>query len=343
VKLAQITGARAAAVADKPMPRIRGTYALVKVIVAPMCNEHIAYSDLIFRDRNRLDSLGHEAAGEIVEAGPDSRFAAGDRVVVLSGYPCGRCPLCRGGCYAHCESTVNPLVECDSPSGECAFAQYMIKDEWLLVPIPEGMSYEHASMACCGLGATFTALENMAVAAGETVLVTGLGPVGLGAILNARARGARVIGAARNAYRSQLARELGAAAVVDPRDGGALQQIRDLTGGRGVDCAIECTAVPAYQRLLLDATRRKGRVTFLAESGELAVHIDNDIIQKGLTVFGSLDLYLSHVPKMMDTIAALGPLIDRFITHRFPLDAVRDAWELQLTGDCGKIVLYPWS
>jgi threonine dehydrogenase-like Zn-dependent dehydrogenase len=337
-----LTGLRQCELRAKPMPRIRGSFALIKIHVAPMCNEHHAYAAFDFRDRNRADSLGHEAAGEVVEVGSASRFRPGDRVVALSGYPCGRCEVCSSGAYAHCPTPVNPLVECDSESGECCFAQYMIKADHLLVPIPDAMSYEHAAMACCGLGATFTALETMHTGSTDTLLVTGLGAVGLGAIINAVMRGTRVIAAGRSPYRTALARRLGAHAVVDPRDGGAVGQIRALTGGRGVDCAVECSAAAMYQRLALDAVARRGRVTFLGESGDLPFHVDRDLIQKGVTLMGSLDLYLHHATAMMRQIARAPSLIDAFITHRLPMSRIAEAWELQLGGECGKVVLYPW-
>lgn len=343
MKVAALDGPGVSRIIEKPMPRIAEDYVLVKVLAAPMCNEHLAYEHWDFRDRNRPDSLGHEAAGEVVEAGPGSGFAAGDRVVVLSGYSCGRCELCVSGRYAHCENTEDPLVVCGSESGECGFAQYMIKREHLLVRIPEGMSYEHAAMACCGMGATYTAMENMAVGAGDTVLVTGLGQVGLGAVVNGRARGARVICAGRNPYRRALARELGAELVVDLGGGDALGAVREFTAGKGVDHVIDCSAQASYQRFGLDAVGRGGRVTFLGESGELSIHVDRDLIQKGVTLYGSLDLYLQHAPGLLDVIARTGPLIDRLVTHSFGLDEIEEAWRTQLTKECGKIVLHPWS
>jgi threonine dehydrogenase-like Zn-dependent dehydrogenase len=343
MKVVELTERRRCELRSKPLPRIRGSYVLLKIHVAPMCNEHHAYAAFDFRDRNRPDSLGHEAAGEVVEAGPGSRFRPGDRVVALSGYPCGRCDICGSGAYAHCPTPVNPLDECNSESGECCFAQYMIKADRLLLPIPDDMSYEHAAMACCGLGATFTALENMRVGSTDTLLVTGLGPVGLGAIINAVMRGTRVIAAGRSPARTELARRLGALAVIDPRDPDAVAQLRALTGGRGVDCAVECSAAPMYQRLALDAVARRGRVTFLGESGELPFHVDRDLIQKGVTLMGSLDLYLEHATPMMRLIARASSLIDAFITHRLPLSRIAEGWELQLRGECGKIVLYPWE
>lgn len=344
MRVAALDGPGACRVIEKPLPRIAEDYVLVKTIVAPMCNEHLAYRDWDFRDRNRWDSLGHEVAGEVVEARPDSPFRPGDRVVALSGYPCGHCRMCVSGRYAHCTRPENPLVVCGSQSGECGFAQYMIKRERLLARIPDGMSYEHASMACCGMGSTYTAMRNAEVGAGETVLVTGLGQVGLGAVVNGAARSARMICAGRSPYRRDLARQLGAELVVDLGDREqALAAVASFTGGAGVDHVIDCSALAEYQRFGLDAVGRGGTVTFLGESGRLPLHVDRDLIQKGVTLRGSLDLYLQHVPGMFDAISRTGHLIDRLITHLFPLDEIGDAWKLQLSRECGKIILLPWA
>jgi L-iditol 2-dehydrogenase len=265
MKVVHISGKRKCNLIEKPMPRVKENFVLLKIHVAPMCNEYLAYRDFDFRERNKPDSLGHEAAGEIVDVGSAVNLKVGERVVALCGYPCGRCYLCRCGYYSHCKNIQDPLKICDSESGDCSFAEYMLKQDWLLLPIPEGMSYEHASMACCGLGPTFGAMQIMNVSVPSTVLITGLGPVGLGGVINGIFRGARVIGVARNSYRRSLARDLGAELVLDPGDENALQIILDATDGEGVDCAIECSSGSDYQRLALDATRRKGKVTFLAE------------------------------------------------------------------------------
>lgn len=342
MSVAALEAPRRAGLITKPVPRVLGDYVLVKVHVAPMCNEHHAYANWDFRDRNRPDSLGHEAAGEVVEAGPESSWSPGDRVVALSGYPCGGCHLCREGRYAHCQGTINPLPLNGSLSGEAGFAQYLIKPGWLLVAIPNAISYEHASMACCGLGATYTALEDMEVAAGETVLVTGLGQVGLGAVINSVARGARVLAVARHPYRLDLARRLGAEVVLGLDDPDLRRRVLDLTDGRGVDAAIECSAGQRYQRLGLDVLRRGGRMTFLGESGELVVDVDRDIIQKAVSLRGSLDLNLHHAAGVIDVISRSAGAIDEFITHRLPMSRISEAWETQLAGECGKIILYPW-
>jgi threonine dehydrogenase-like Zn-dependent dehydrogenase len=343
MRTVRITGRRACELADKPDPSIDGNYALLKVQVAPMCNEYIAYQDQVYLERNRPDSLGHEMAGEVVEAGPGTSVRVGDRVVALCGFPCGRCEICRTGHYAHCADTENPLELCKSPSGECGFAQYAIKPDWMLLPIPDDVSYEHASMACCGLGPTFGAMQRMRVDAFDTVLITGLGAVGLGGVINAKFRGATVIGVARTPYRAALARDLGCDVVLDPQDGDVRERVMAITGGRGVDAAIDCSGQHVYQRLAIDVVGRMGCVAFLAEPGEIRVNVDADLVQKGVTILGSLDINRGDAERLMTMIRAIPEQIDRFITHRYPLRDITDAFERQIARECGKVILYPWD
>jgi threonine dehydrogenase-like Zn-dependent dehydrogenase len=343
MKTVQIDGRHECSIVEKPAPRVEGDYVLMKVLVAPMCNEYVAYDDLVFLERNRPSSLGHEVAGEVVTAPPSSSLEPGDRVVALCGFPCGECEECRRGFYSHCGSPENPLEACDSPSGECGFAQYAIKPDWLVVPVPDGVSLEHASMACCGLGPTFGAMERMGVDASSTVLVTGLGAVGLGGIVNARYRGATVFGVTRTPYRAELARALGCDHVIDPSDGDPRRQIDALTGGRGVDAAIECSGRATYQRLAIDTVTRMGAVTFLAEPGVIELHVDDDLVQRGVTIQGSLDINRNDAERVLAMIAEIPDQIERFITHRYPLERVAEAFERQLRWECGKIVLYPWG
>ncbi|MDA0632745.1 zinc-binding dehydrogenase [Nonomuraea sp. MCN248] len=342
MKVAQITGPRACALAEKPDPAIRRDYVLLKVEVAPMCNEYVAYRDGVYLERNRPDSLGHEMAGVVADAPEGALLSPGDRVVALCGYPCGTCELCRRGYYSHCATTEDPLEVCKSESGECGFAQYAIKPARLCVPVPDGMPLDHAAMACCGLGPTFGVMRRIGVDSSDTVLITGLGAVGLGGVINARYRGATVIGVARTPYRAELARDLGCAAVLDPRDGDVRERIRALTGG-GVDVAIDCSGRPEYQRLCIDAINRLGTVGFLAEPGELTVRVDDDLVQKGATLMGSLDINLADAGPLLRMISRVPDQIERFITHRYPLDRIGEAFERQSRYECGKIVLYPWS
>jgi L-iditol 2-dehydrogenase len=301
-----------------------------------MCTEYKAY-----KAGNETTVLGHEAAGEVVEIAQPGRVDVGDRVVVMPLNSCGVCGLCLNGDYIHCQNTVDPLAVCGSETGTATYAEYLIKQDWQLLTIPDGMSYDHASMACCGLGPTFGAIHDARVDSFDTVMITGLGPVGLGGVINAKFRGATVFAVESHPYRKSLAKELGADFVFNPGDDMIGESVREVTDGRGIDVGVDCTGVPQAQRLLINAAKRKGSVYLVGEGGGLEVETSKDMIRKGLTIRGSWHWNLSDVPEMFRMISRVGDSIDKQITHRFPLEKVQDAWELQLTGECGKILLDP--
>jgi L-iditol 2-dehydrogenase len=336
MKNVEITGERQVAVVDRPDPRPAEDLVVVRITVAPMCTEYKAY-----RAGHKGAHLGHEAAGEVAAVAQPGRVAVGDRVVAMPLQSCGKCPLCVSGDYIYCRQGRDVAALTGSAWGTATYAEYLVKPDWMLLPIPDDLETRHAAMACCGLGPTFGAMQRLRVDAFDTVLITGMGPVGLGGVINGVYRGARVIAVEGHPYRANLARELGAAAVFDPGDPDAGRKIRELTGGLGVDKAIDCSGVAAAQRLLIEAARRRGEVAFVGEGGELSLHVSNDMLRKGLTLHGSWHFNLADAPRLMQVIRATRAQIDRLVTHTFPLDRVQDAFELQLTGECGKVLLMP--
>ncbi len=263
MKVAAILGPSKAGIVDKLDPKPKDHIVVVKVHSAPLCTEFNA-----FREGKPSDSHGHEAAGEVVAVDRATGVKVGDRVLVQPQNACGRCELCVSGAYIHCQHQEDVLKITGSQAGTATIAQYLLKADWLLTPIPDGLSYDHAAMGCCGLGPTFGAMQLMRVDAFDTVLITGLGPVGLGGVINARYRGARVIGVEANPYRAALAKKLGACAVIDPRDASAVKQVMDLTGGLGADKCVETSGRPETKPFLLDAVARSGQVALVGWSGQ---------------------------------------------------------------------------
>lgn len=338
MKIATITGERRAAIAERPEPHAKDDFVLVKVLIAPMCTEYKQY-----REGQPNDHLGHEAAGEVLAVDATGMVRVGDRVAVMPISACGRCALCRSGDYTHCQQTIDVEKRTANHSATATYAQYLVKQDWLLLALPDDISLEHGSMACCGLGPTFGAMQRMQVDTFDTVLITGMGPVGLGGVINGVQRGARVIAVESHPFRRQLAAELGATAVLDPADDTLPASVLELTGGRGADKAIDCTGVAQAQRLLIDAARRRGQVAFVGEGGALEIQISQDMIRKGLTLHGSWHWNLADAPRMIHLIRQTRSQLDKLITHSFPLSQVQDAFDLQLTGNCGKVLLKPWG
>jgi L-iditol 2-dehydrogenase len=183
----------------------------------------------------------------------------------------------------------------------------------------------------------------MEVNAHDTVLITGLGPVGLGGVINANYLGARIIGVEGQPYRANLAKELGAEVVLDPNDDDLAKQIMDLTGGVGIDKAMDCSGESQAHRLMVDSVRRKGQVSFIGEGSEFPLAVSRDMIRKGLVLRGAWHYNLGDYPKLIKVIEQSADQVDKLITHTFPMSQVQQAWELQSTFECGKVVLHPWK
>jgi L-iditol 2-dehydrogenase len=338
MKVAAMLGNQKGGLAEKPDPKAKGDFVVVKVQSVPMCTEYKG-----FKSGGKGDCLGHEAAGEIVEVDRSSRVKVGDRVVVQPVTSCGRCHLCLRGENIHCQNMRNMHEETGTEAGGATFAQDLEKPDYHMSLIPDDITTEHAGLACCGVGPTFGAMEQMGVNAIDTIMITGMGPVGLGGVINATYRGARTIAVESHPFRANLAKELGATLVLDPNDDDNIGKIMDFTDGVGVDKAVDCSGAAPAQRFLIDAARRKGQVTFVGEGGAVDVHVSSDMIRKGLVLRGNWHYNLAEYPRLLNVIRNNSEKIEKFITHCFPMSDVQSAWELQTTGNCGKVLLDPWS
>lgn len=322
-----------ATVAERADPQARGDVVVVRIDVAPMCTE--------FRSRGdgqHHDVLGHEAAGVVVDAGTSSRVAVGDRVVVMPQYACGRCRYCLRGDHIYCPFPRDVLAETGSSAGTATYAQYVLKPDYLLLPVPDDIPLDRAAAACCLLGPGFHAAERMGVGPFDTVLVGGSGPVGLGAAINARIRGARVLALETNPYRMDLARAIGAEPF-DAFDPATDERILAATGGWGATASVETTGVPTSPARLAALTERLGRLAVIAWGADVTLP---PLVPLGLTVHGCWHWnHARYGDLMWDTIRRGAPLIDAAVTHRFPLDEADAAMDVQQSGLCGKVFLEP--
>ena len=340
MKVAAILGEHQAGLVEVPDPTPKEDWVVVKIHASPMCTEYHA-----FEHGHKTDRLGHEAAGEVVDIAQPGKVEIGDRVVVMPQYPCGKCVLCTDGDYIHCENNYNFEEFVGSRYGSSTMAQYLLKPSWMLPKIPDNVSYEHASLACCALGPSYRAFDEMGVNATHTVLITGIGPVGFGAITNARFRGAKVIAAELIPWRAERARQMGVEAVINPTDEDAVDQIRNLTtDGRGVDFALDCSGNVQAHRLCIDSTCRRGTIAFVGQSGrnDTVLHISPDLIGKGLRLAGAWHYNLNQFPGLMKVIEG-SSLLDLLISNVFPMSKIQAAFETSASHESSKIILKPWE
>ena len=325
---------RQAVVSEQIDPQAAGDVVKIEILVAPMCTEWQSW-----RAGKPATELGHEAIGVVVDAASSTRLKVGDRVIAMPHWGCGKCPACASGEHIHCTDQRDLLAETGSGGGLGGYAQYLIKPDYLLYPVPDDIESDHAAMALCALGPSFTAMERMQLSPADTLLVSGCGAVGLGAIVNARTIGARVIALELHPFRADLARALGAEHVLDPRAPDLIEQVRALTGGHGAHAAIETSNNEAAPPVVLELVRARGRLAFVTWSGALPV---KRITGKGVDIFGCWHWNHDQAgERMMQRVRNARPLLDKLTTHRFALRDVNQAFALQETGDCGKVLLYP--
>lgn len=338
MKKVVIVDKRQADLIDIPKPRPKDNWVLVKVHASALCTEYKSF--VLGRG---LNHGGHEGAGEVVEVARQGPVAVGDRVVILPQYPCGECSLCTTGDGVYCEDNLDFEAIFGTQNGSGAFAQYLLAPNWRLSIIPDGVSYAYATMAIDGIGATFGAFQELEISSADTLLITGLGPVGLGGVVNACFRGTRVIGVEPSIWRRNQAIKMGAKAVFDPWESDLKRKIMDLTDGQGVTCAIDCSGQVTSQRLCIDVARRRGRVGFVGESSkDLIIQASPDLIRKGLTLIGSWLYNTKDYPNVMRVIQQ-SPLIDLLVSHCLPMSHIQEAFELLVSGKSAKVVVFPWK
>jgi|TARA_Y100000310_G_scaffold317938_1_gene371412 threonine dehydrogenase-like Zn-dependent dehydrogenase len=335
MRQAEFNGPGKCDIVEADDPKVADNYARIKIYSAPLCTEFKG-----FTGGRGKGTFGHEAAGEVVAIGDRvTHVGVGDRVVVMPQNGCGTCELCTAGDHIHCRSLRDPLQVCGSETGIGRVAQYCIQQDWLLVRIPPELSFDYAVMACCGFGPAFNAMQAMNVTAGDTVLVSGLGPVGLGAVTIALYRGARVLGLDMSGHRRKLASGLGAQETFDPDEENVNTAIAAATGG--VQFSVETSGARSAPQFLADVARPRGQIALIGWGGPIEART---IIGKGLDIHGCW--HWNHQRDregMLNTIAGSGKLIDKLITHTFPLSRIEDAMALQISGLCGKVIVHPWD
>lgn len=279
---------------------------------------------------------GHEPCGIIEQVGPGMRrFGVGDRVVVYHIAGCGMCWDCRSGWMISCSSPDRGAYGWQRPGGH---AQFLLADERTLVALPDELTYLDGAMVACGLGTAYAACVRAGVSGRDTVLVTGLGPVGIGVALLSRALGARVIGVEAIPERRQLAQDLGFRDVVAPDDEG-VTALGTFVLDRGVEVAIDCSGNAQARVLCLEQAREWGRVVYVGEGGSVSFEPSPLLIHKQLALYGSWVCSLPQMEELIELLVRWRLHPEVMVTHRFTLAQGRDAYEAFDTGLTGKVAI----
>jgi len=282
---------------------------------------------------------GHEPCGQIVEVGPGCRrFKENDRVIIYHISGCGLCNDCRRGYMISCTSQEYRRAYGWQRDG--GMAEYMLAEEKDLVLLPDVLSYSDGAQVACGFGTVYEGLEKIGICGNDSVLVTGLGPVGLATAMLCKAMGAqKIIGIEVIDERIRIAQDLGLFYEVLKTGADNVRQVRDLTGGMGVERSVDCSANNEARLVCIQATRKWGRIVFLGEGGTCEFQPSPDIIHDQKTIYGSWVTNIWRMEELVERLVRWNLHPDKLITHRFPLDKVSDAYSLMASGKCGKVAV----
>jgi threonine dehydrogenase-like Zn-dependent dehydrogenase len=321
-----------------PMPRLPDDAALMRVEVAGICGTDVKM--YVSPKVSAPVIMGHENVGVIVAAGP--RFAerqglsTGDLVFVEHYLPCRRCEWCHRGEYRHCEATdwrTNPhalrygYTSADIPPHLWGgFARYMYLP-WNAVvhKVPEGVSAELAGIVTPLSNGIEWALFDCHVGYHTTVLIQGPGQQGLSQTVACHQAGASLIivtGTTRDKARLEVAKRLGAHHVIDVQQEDPLEQVLDLTNGKGVDVVLDCTAGAGTTPILLGVEALKRRAGTLLVQGELTRFPDFPLArltEKAITIKSARGHSYRACELALEQLASKRYQLDLLTTHTFGL------------------------
>jgi threonine dehydrogenase-like Zn-dependent dehydrogenase len=281
---------------------------------------------------------GHEPCGQVVAAGPGCRrTGVGDRVVVYHISGCGVCDQCRSGYPIGCTDPSRAAYGWQRDGGH---AEYLLAEESTCLPMPSSLSYVDGALVSCGFGTAYEALLRLGVSGRDSLLVTGLGPVGLAAAMLGRALGAGlVVGTDVSADRLQLAVDLGLVDSALMADEHAEALLQELTGGRGFTTSLDCSGNPAARHLALASTATWGRCAFVGEGGEVTFDVSQLLIHRQITLHGSWVTSIGHMEELLQQLDRWRLRPSAIVTDEFRLDDADLAYQVADRGSAGKVVI----
>lgn len=319
---------------EVPDPEIlAATDAIVQMDTTTICGTdlHILQGDVPAVTDGRI--LGHEGVGTIVEVGSAvSSLKKGDRVIVSAVTSCGTCSYCRKQLPSHC-------LNDEGTSGVGWILGHLIdgtQAEYARIPfaenslhkVPDGVSDETAFMLSDILPTGFEiGVRNGRVQPGDVVAVVGVGPIGLAVVMTAGLYGAsRIIAVDLDDNRLEMAKKFGATDAVNNGQDGWQDKVFAMTDGLGVDTAVEAVGIPATFDASVDLVRPGGTVANVGVHGgpvELALQ---DLWIKDIAI--TTGLVSATTTPMLLKLVAQGKLApEQFVTHRFELDDIMDAYD----------------
>jgi S-(hydroxymethyl)glutathione dehydrogenase/alcohol dehydrogenase len=327
----------------------------VRLAAAGVCHSDLSLSNGTLRVPVPA-VLGHEGAGTVVAVGEGvTGLAPGDRVVLNWAPSCGDCPACARGEVWLCADALSgaAAVHARTEDGTelhpglnvAAFAEETVVPASCALPLPDGVPLTDAALLGCAVLTGYGAVHHAArVRPGESVAVFGAGGVGLATLQAARIAGAsRIVAVDVSPHKEELARAAGATDYVLASDR-TPREIRGLTGGQGVDVAVECVGRAVSIRAAWESTRRGGRTTVVGIGGkdEQVTFNALEIFHWGRTlsgcVYGNANP-AQDIPVLAEHVRAGRLDLGALVTERIALDGIPAAFENMPAGKGGRALV----
>lgn len=342
MKAAVLHGVQDLRLEDLQDPRPSAHEVLVRVNAAGLCGTDVH----MWAGTNQEGTFpfipGHEWSGEVVEVGKEVKtISTGDRVVAEVPIPCRICDNCKDGMEPNmCPDKSLYGFSWGAPGG---MAEYTLAREERLFKIPGNVSYEEAALVE-PLSVAYHGVwgSGGGAAPHDRVVVFGAGPIGLFAMLSCKASGAPVIVVEPQAFRRQMARDLGADVVLDPADGDLVGQVQQHTSGRGATLVLECSGSNGALTAVLDVIGQQGRIVLIGQSAgrKIPIEIGKAIFARTTIAGSSGSPY--YFPRTLAFMSRRLVNLMSVVTHRFPLSDIVEAFQLGHAGaDCAKVLVLP--
>lgn len=349
MKAAVLFGPGDMRVVEKPVPKPGPGEVLVKVAMCGMCGTDLKIYDGHFPLTPPFGEFtpGHEWTGKIVALGDAvDEFAVGDDVAIEAHHGCGRCDNCLVGKYTACLNygSRSKGQRATGMTADGGFAQYAIHHVSSLYKLPAPLTYKDAVL----IMTAGTGLYGLDVAGayvlGQDVAVWGPGPVGLMTVQAVRELGANsVILVGTRESRLEMGRRLGADEIVNARNVDPVKRIMELTGGKGVDMAIEASGALEAPQQCASVIKRGGKMLVVAfYPGPVTLDM-SAIVRGDVTIYTSRGEGGNNVKRAV-SLARRGRLrCEELVTHSFPLEEIGEALRVmrERVGDPMKIVVVP--
>ena len=314
---------------ERPKPTITmPSDAIVKITKTTICGTdlHILKGDVATCKYGTI--LGHEGVGMIEEIGAGvSTFKVGDKVIISCISACGRCDYCRKAMYSHC--TTGGWILGNKIDGTQAEFVRIPHADTSLYPIPKDADNDALVMLSDILPTGFECgVLSGQVSVGASVAIVGSGPIGLAALLTAQFYSpAEIIMIDLDDYRLKVAKKFGATATINSTDGNTAKQVMKLTGGRGVDTAIEAVGVPATFELCQAIIASGGTIANVGLHGKkVDLHLEK-LWSHNITITTRLVDTVS-IPMLLKTVQSKRIDPTQLITHHFKLDQIMQAYDV---------------